>query len=241
MTLDKKDLKISTKEWKYRGEGNANVVISLPKHRQILRIRKTEKHKTVFERIIDFLIQIFNWDQIFSTEQTEITDKKELRLSKLKIVIEQIINWMVQILNSKYKNIIYRELSDLKFYKKIVRPLLGYRYTCDATSVFISKDQIDEIDNELSTIRPSGRKHKRLSYGQATLFKDYTFLPLYIENNLNLVGATYAIEFKPKQGWYCLDERNFTKCQFCLKQYLKLQNKQIRTISSYCPLDLFSG
>ncbi|XP_060528227.1 inositol-pentakisphosphate 2-kinase [Cylas formicarius] len=46
-------------EWRYRGEGNCNVVLCLPKTRKILRIRKSDKPKSIigwiFVLISDFL------------------------------------------------------------------------------------------------------------------------------------------------------------------------------------------
>lgn len=161
-TGNKINLNLTANEWIYRGEGNANVVLSLPEHRQILRIRKTEKPKTLFERLIDFLLRWLNLDIYGITDDTpDITSKNTLKYGKLKTVLDQVISWMVQVLNnSKYKSVIYRELRDLKFYKRIVRPVLGTNYTCDATSVYISKDQIKEIELSLASIRPG----KRLNY-----------------------------------------------------------------------------
>lgn len=49
------------KEWYYRGEGNCNLVISLPKTRQILRIRKTEKPRSIFRWILVLITNFFQW------------------------------------------------------------------------------------------------------------------------------------------------------------------------------------
>ncbi|KAK9695155.1 Inositol-pentakisphosphate 2-kinase [Popillia japonica] len=83
------------------------------------------------------------------------------------------------------------------------------------------------------------RKHKKLQFGRATFFTDFAFLPKNLDS-FRLSGATYAIEIKPKQGWIPKQSRQ-SKCQFCQNQYLKLQKNQIKKISGYCPLDLFSG
>lgn len=49
------------KEWVYRGEGNCNIVISLPKSKQILRIRKTEKPKSLLGWILVLISDFFHW------------------------------------------------------------------------------------------------------------------------------------------------------------------------------------
>ncbi|CAH1135995.1 unnamed protein product [Ceutorhynchus assimilis] len=49
------------KEWIYRGEGNCNLVLSLPKSRRILRIRKTEKPKTLLGWILVLISDFIHW------------------------------------------------------------------------------------------------------------------------------------------------------------------------------------
>lgn len=142
-------LRLSSKEWTYRGEGNANVVLALPKHRKILRIRKTEKPKTLFEWLIDFLIRYLTWTDVCDTE-----NKNEVGITKLKTILEHIISRVINALSSNYKSIIYREIIDLKFYKRIIRPLLGFNFTCDATSVYVSEHQISEIEDVIRDVRP---------------------------------------------------------------------------------------
>jgi len=65
---------------------------------------------------------------------------------------------------------------------------------------------------------------------------DYGFLP---EPG---VGPVLAVEIKPKLGF--LFPRNMvhpTMCNYCLKQYYKLNTGQVKFPSMYCPLDLYSG
>lgn len=54
--------KESKQEWIYRGEGNANLVISLPDKRQILRIQKTDKPKTFIVWLLDWISDFLYWD-----------------------------------------------------------------------------------------------------------------------------------------------------------------------------------
>lgn len=48
-------------DWTYRGEGNCNVVLALPKTRKILRIRKTERPQSLIRWLIIWLTDIFYW------------------------------------------------------------------------------------------------------------------------------------------------------------------------------------
>lgn len=48
-------------EWIYRGEGNCNVVLSLPKSRKILRIRKIDRPKTLIEWLIVWISDFLYW------------------------------------------------------------------------------------------------------------------------------------------------------------------------------------
>lgn len=50
-------------DFKYRGEGNSSIVLSLPKTHQILRLRKRQKPKTILDWFVNLLKKIFNWDE----------------------------------------------------------------------------------------------------------------------------------------------------------------------------------
>ena len=75
---------------------------------------------------------------------------------------------------------------------------------------------------------------------QVILSPDCVFLtPSYAENT---TGPTFSFEIKPKQGWHSLKATcSVDLCHRCLKQYAKLYQGEISSISKYCPLDLFSG
>ncbi|KRT82688.1 hypothetical protein AMK59_4775, partial [Oryctes borbonicus] len=66
-------------EWIYRGEGNANLVISLPDKRQILRIQKTDKPKTFLVWLLNWLSDFLYWD----TKHELNVDSQDLKFYKL--------------------------------------------------------------------------------------------------------------------------------------------------------------
>lgn len=105
-----------TNDWKYRGEGNCNVCLSLPKTKKILRIRKVDKPKTLFAWLLTWLTSWFNW------------------------------YWCKSV---------YEEMRDLKFYMKVMRPLLGKNYVSRAKQVDLRKKQIKIIESRISKYRPS--------------------------------------------------------------------------------------
>lgn len=48
-------------EWIYRGEGNNSLVLSLPKSRKILRIKKTDRPKSLIGWLIVWISDILYW------------------------------------------------------------------------------------------------------------------------------------------------------------------------------------
>ncbi|XP_018334470.1 inositol-pentakisphosphate 2-kinase isoform X2 [Agrilus planipennis] len=54
-------LSILNQEWTYRGEGNANLVLSLPNLRKIVKIRKTEKPVTLVQFLTEWLFRYVLW------------------------------------------------------------------------------------------------------------------------------------------------------------------------------------
>ncbi|XP_066246838.1 uncharacterized protein Ipk1 isoform X2 [Euwallacea similis] len=188
-------------KWYYRGEGNCNLVISLPKSKQILRIRKTERPKSILGWILVLINDFFQW--YYGIEFSD-------------------------------------EIRDLDFYSKIMRPLMGHKYTSESKLIVLSRKQMQSFRDGLAKKRPDFRMSKTLQYGRAALFADFAFLPTQFDN-LQLSGNTYAVEIKPKQGWRPYKEQIHPHCFFCMNQYLKLEKKQIKSQTQYCPEELFSG
>lgn len=189
------------KDWMYRGEGNCNIVITLPKSRKILRIRKTEKPTSILGWIL--------------------------------VLISDLLFWY-------YGKGFREELRDLDFYSKIMRPLLGNKYTSEAKQVILTRKQMQIFKDELSEMRPEYRQNKTLQYGRAALFDDFAFLPFECDN-LEFAQNTFSVEIKPKQGWRPPKEQMYPQCFFCMHQFLKMEKNQIKNRTKYCPEDLFYG
>lgn len=108
------------------------------------------------------------------------------------------------------------------------------------------------------------RRNKIIGSNYGLLYRDVAFLPreIYLGKTVNGAfkdSSTICIEIKAKQGFLMSnDDDNAKKCRFCYfqvsrsgssesflnlnsQQYLKLKNGRIKRVSSYCPIDLFSG
>lgn len=48
-------------EWRYRGEGNDSVVLSLPKHGKILRVKKTVRPKSILQWLLIWISDLLFW------------------------------------------------------------------------------------------------------------------------------------------------------------------------------------
>lgn len=120
-------------------------------------------------------------------------------------------------------------------------------YTDVPTPMTMSANELRDIDECVRRDRPPDRQHKRLGWtsGLVAVCPDYTVLPA---TPLSQPNPIYCVEVKPKQGWLHEADRaarrgsfGTARCVFCAHQYLKLSRGDIREVSRYCPLDLFSG
>ncbi|CAG7729968.1 unnamed protein product [Allacma fusca] len=172
--------------WRYRGEGNANIVIALKDEATIIRLSKnysgvswSEHHKKKVERQVVFTTHVF-------------------------------------------------------------APLLGKYFVAKVRAVYVSPEQIQQLNECLQRIRPSHRMHKELKVPYAAAHSDFARTLKFSSEDVD-----YCVEIKPKKGWWIklhgMGDSRPNLCNYCLNQYQKLKKSKISSRSNYCPLDLFSG
>lgn len=120
------------------------------------------------------------------------------------------------------------------FVNTVMIPLLANNSYGQNDVIEIPANEIAEISDKLEAVRPKKRKIKSKLCRFAV--KAPNLLVLYPSSSTN-----YCIEIKPKEGFMSSSLQESLKCYYCLKQFLKLSEKQISKLSEYCPLDLFSG
>ncbi|XP_049876056.1 inositol-pentakisphosphate 2-kinase-like isoform X1 [Pectinophora gossypiella] len=120
------------------------------------------------------------------------------------------------------------------FVNLVMIPLLAINDHYLQDIVEIPANELIELSRNLVDFRPNHRKFKSALSSYA--IKDINLAILNANSDTN-----FCIELKPKEGFMSPHFKKFSKCYYCLKQFLKLQERQIDQISDYCPLDLFSG
>ncbi|XP_031622852.1 inositol-pentakisphosphate 2-kinase [Contarinia nasturtii] len=201
----------------YRAEGNANIVLTIPKRCQVLRLPKISKSKQNICR----------------------STAKEC---------------------SKNKSIFY-------VYKYIdrVSKLFGQNIASRPILVRIEFCNVDAFMYWLHNRRPvhriqaTSKKRDDFDFDYGLLYHDACSLNLNLESSMPWFrtycdAALLAVEIKPKQGWNICTElsewllelfqiglglRN--KCRYCAMQHQKVNGRNVKRLSKYCPLDLFSG
>lgn len=170
-----KEFSIENKKWKYRGEGNANLVLALVGEKKVIRLRKTKTYKECI-------------------------------------------------------------LQEKLFCQFVMLRLLGESFVNVPEIVSLPQSELYELNKTLLSFRPTYRLNNSLFNEYVAIYTDGCFL-------LNSVPCipTFCVEVKPKQGWIPHADRILTKCIFCLNQYKKFKEGSVKEISSYCPLNLFSG
>ena len=160
----------------YRGEGNANLVVALPKSRIILRFPKSKYNE-------------------------------KSQCEKLEAIC-------------RYINL-------------VMRPELP-QYVDPVTIGMLDWSQFQLVRERVESSRPACRLGKGIFYPAALVMPDCALRP---PPGSSPSAPLLAVEIKPKLGLMS----GSGLCKFCLKQYYKLQTKEVTERSQYCPLDLFSG
>ncbi|KAL5286062.1 IPPK family protein [Megaselia abdita] len=209
----------------YRAEGNANLVVAIPQYKKVLRLPKAN----------------------ISTKSSSSTATSSSR--SLSCDLKGLAN--TRIPSSEQQEDILNPADNLA-YTKLLGTLIGseYIYVPDSVAI-ISQTDSEKISSICRPFRPAHRRDKKICGQFGYILPDATLLPDNLCANIQLLPTTntFAIEIKPKQGWKLtetvnsnlIDLRNSGKCRYCAMQFSKLKNCKISALSSYCPLDLFSG
>lgn len=143
----------------------------------------------------------------------------------------------------------------ISFIDVVLKPLFG-SFIDIPKLVYLTSNHVEVINTIAEGSRPGHRLHKSIEVkdSYALLLPDYCGQPRLgrtIRTNsrrFKLVGPVISTEIKPKQGFLpdleSLPSELAIKAnvsRFCLKQYHKQRRGSVRGLSSYCPLDLFSG
>lgn len=142
-------------------------------------------------------------------------------------------------------------LQHIDFNRNVLPDVIGEHLFSSPQLVYLDSQQLDTIKSFVQDKRPSFRLEKTLTNcGFALLIADCCTIPRAIDGYDWTQHSVIAVEIKPKQGFMpnaSLFRGNDMLrlksqiCRFGLSQFYKLQKKSIQSISSYCPLDLFSG
>lgn len=221
-------ISLKSTRWLYRGEGNANLVITIPDEKVIIRMEKCDYHMKISSEII------------------EMREKKVKRGVEfhMKIIMPFLGKAFIQPpLLGRLRQEEIAEL-DLELFEKRpeFRLAKGIRYelvTVHPDYTYLPPVLINNaIEKPLNG--SSGSKKWTKMHNCFPQIGFLSYLPNQIKNYKSN-EPTYCIEIKPKQGWVYPADRHHPKCTYCLNQFVKFKKKRISRKSEYCPLDLFSG
>lgn len=160
-----------------------------------------------------------------------------------KYINEGNVHIVLQILNSNYVLRLIKEdccktkkaiiSESVEFVNSVMIPLIFSDNRYQEEVVEISLQEIVNLTKNLHKFRPKNRTYKSIIMTTAIKAPNLTMVDPNADN--------YCIEIKPKEGYLAKSLKGYSKCYYCMKQFLKLTEKHIQGISNYCPLDLFSG
>lgn len=124
--------------------------------------------------------------------------------------------------------------NSVNFVNLVMIPLLSNIENKVQEVIEITTEEMTELNRELVVFRPEHRRKKSVLSRYAIRTENLTILsPKCVKN--------FCVEIKPKKGYLASSLKKYSKCYYCLKQHLKLNENLISQTSTYCPLDLFSG
>ena len=151
-------------------------------------------------------------------------------------------------------------MSSIKFIHLIMRPLTVPFLSGPIELVHLKSNLINMLSKQVEADRPQHRLDKTLHLDDqyALIMDDLCAIPRALQSRLqsglDLCGPTISIEIKPKQGFLPIHRRLMkstmndkittqvrTSCLYGSVQYLKQARGRIKEISTYCPVNLFSG
>ncbi|KAH0744693.1 hypothetical protein KY290_032686 [Solanum tuberosum] len=140
-----------------------------------------------------------------------------------------------------------REIAQHYFVQHVMCPLLGSRHVEAGTSIHVTPEFLEAVENNVLQQRPAWRvdatKVNPLC-DSVMLMSDLSVFPL----GMCKEACSISVEIKPKCGFLSQSEfitedndikRSVTR--FKMHQALKLNQEKISEVSAYDPLDLFSG
>lgn len=210
-----------SKDWVYKGEGAANIVLSYIGSAdyllgKVLRIHKVPRGRTKSTNGSSFLSrhEILLWRDI--GENMNSTSKE---------VVGQL------------------------FIMNVMGPLLGPRHVDGGVRVIVSKEFLECVGKNVLCQRPARRvdvSEVDVLCDSAVLINDHSLISR--KSGTLREEVCFAVEIKPKCGYLPSSEfiakRNAFKkyvTRFEMHQILKLHQGEISQLSRYNPLDLFSG
>lgn len=114
----------------YRGEGNSSIVVSLPDSREILRLHKKYKPRSLLGWIVTFLKKLFIWNVKQEIDRESQNLKFYLQVMRV-LLGKQFVGTARQVHLSR------RQVKELNEYLVNLRPGESYRHALLSMVVFV--------------------------------------------------------------------------------------------------------
>ncbi|XP_063702596.1 inositol-pentakisphosphate 2-kinase [Culicoides brevitarsis] len=209
-------INLDENEVAYRAEGNANIVLSLPRMQKVLRIRKS-------------LINVPEYDNDDSSIDHSASYEELIHSIEYTKYMSSLIGYSF----TCQPKFIYLKVTDLNLLNE---DILEFR-PVDRLAKEV-RTRIATLYPDVAFLQDNLNPHKRLQ-------KKDPFYDTYCVEIKPKQGWTFYDE-DPDDDLQSNPELLFEsddvkKCRYCSFQYLKLKKSAIKKVSKYCPSDLFSG